>query len=135
MREEIKALSKYRLSRSRETLMDATKLLSDNSINSAINRFYYAAFYAARALLATKGLDSSKHRGVFSLFQDNFVKTGIIDKESSKALQRSFELRQDADYEDFMIVSEESVRDLRKDVESFIIAVEKALDKLMTNPD
>jgi uncharacterized protein (UPF0332 family) len=39
-----------------------------------VNRLYYAAFYAARGLLATKDLESSKHARAISLFQQNFVK-------------------------------------------------------------
>ncbi|RMF27482.1 MAG: HEPN domain-containing protein [Chloroflexi bacterium] len=33
---------------------------------SAINRAYYAFFYAANATLATRGLSRSKHSGVIS---------------------------------------------------------------------
>ncbi|HVJ49982.1 HEPN domain-containing protein [Desulfitobacterium sp.] len=36
--------------------------------HSVINRYYYAAFHAVRALLALKELDSSKHSGVISYF-------------------------------------------------------------------
>jgi uncharacterized protein (UPF0332 family) len=66
VKKELIALAHYRLSRARETYNDALKLLEEGSLNSATNRFYYAAFYAARALLATKELDSSKHSGVIS---------------------------------------------------------------------
>jgi uncharacterized protein (UPF0332 family) len=38
----------------------------------AVNRFYYAAFYVARSLLALRELDSSRHNGVISLFLPGF---------------------------------------------------------------
>lgn len=71
----------------------------------AVNRFYYAAFYAARALLALRELDSSRHSGVISLFQTQFVKPGLIATEKAKALPRAFEKRQKSDYGDFSTVT------------------------------
>ena len=35
-------------------------------------------FHAVRALLATKRLDSRKHSGVISLFNQHFVKPGLV---------------------------------------------------------
>lgn len=121
MKKTAAELAKYRFSRAEETFKDALLMLEKGSYNSAINRFYYAAFYAVRALLATKGLDSSKHSGVISLFQREFVKTGIFnDIEIARALSRSFEKRQDSDYEDFATVSEEEVKLLKREVRAFI---------------
>ena len=75
------------------------------SLDGAVNRFYYAAFYAARALLATRELDSGRHSGVISLFQRNFVASGFVDRETAKALPRAFEKRQKGDYGDFSEVT------------------------------
>ena len=61
-------LIKYRLSRAKETLKDAEILISNNRLNSAVNRIYYSLYYAVLALLETKGLASSKHSGVRALF-------------------------------------------------------------------
>ena len=101
MKSEQKKLANYRLERAFETQKDAETLLEKESYNSAVNRFYYAIFYAIRALLAIKGLDSSKHSGVISLFHKEFVKPGIISKELSKIPIASFEKRTDGDYEDY----------------------------------
>lgn len=130
MKEEIKALANYRIERAEETFKDAELLLTNNSLKSALNRFYYAAFYAARALLATKGLDSSKHSGVIALFNQHFVKTGIMKIETSKVLSKSFEMRQDTDYEDFIVVTKEEVEKLKKDVRIFIEECKTVLIRL-----
>lgn len=76
-------------------------LLEGGRSASAVNRFYYAAFHAARALLATRGLDSSRHAGVIALFQQHFVKTGDFPLDVARALPRAFEKRLNSDYEDF----------------------------------
>jgi uncharacterized protein (UPF0332 family) len=72
--EEIKKLSQLRLEKADKTLRDAGLLLSAGSHFGSINRSYYAVFYAARALLATKELDSPKHSGVISLFNQHWPK-------------------------------------------------------------
>ena len=60
------ALASHRLTRAREALAEADLLISANRRNGALNRAYYAAFYAARALLALKRIDSSRHTAASS---------------------------------------------------------------------
>ncbi|MEW6418531.1 MAG: HEPN domain-containing protein [Nitrospirota bacterium] len=131
MKNELIILARYRLSRARETYNDALKLLDEGSLNSAVNRFYYAAFYAARALLATKELDSSKHSGVISLFNRHFVKTGAIEPEKAKVLKKSFEKRQDLDYEDFVKITRSEVEGMKDKILEFIDKCEKLLEELL----
>jgi mRNA-degrading endonuclease YafQ of YafQ-DinJ toxin-antitoxin module len=57
---------------------------------------------ADRALLATKHLDSSKHTGVVSLFNQHFVKEGIVTNNLGRMLMKAKDLRQDGDYKDFV---------------------------------
>jgi hypothetical protein len=93
-------LAEERITRARRTLADAQALLARGSTASAINRAYYAAFYAARALLATSGLDSSKHSGVLALFDRHFVLGSLIAREHGRALHDLFAQRNKADYAD-----------------------------------
>ena len=65
--------------RAREMLEVAQLNLQSGFYPSAVNRAYYAIFYAANALLATKGLARNKHRGVISAFRQHFVKTGLLE--------------------------------------------------------
>ena len=90
-------LSKWRIEKAEATFRDGEELERMGSYHGAINRYYYAAFHAVRALLATKGLDSSKHSGVISYFNREFVKPGLANKTSSKALSDLFRLRSNAD--------------------------------------
>lgn len=68
----------YRRSKAKETLQDGKILFEARRYPSAVNRIYYALFYAVTALLLTKGLSSSKHGGVMALFNEHFVKTGKV---------------------------------------------------------
>jgi uncharacterized protein (UPF0332 family) len=100
-------LSKWRFEKAEATFKDGEELERLGSYQSAINRYYYSAFHAVRALLATKGLDSAKHSGVISYFNREFVKPGVVNKASSKSLSNLFRLRSNADYDDFKTFSHE----------------------------
>jgi uncharacterized protein (UPF0332 family) len=72
------------LERARKSL-DAAKELRQNGYQDfAASRAYYAAFYAASALVVNNGLDSSKHSGVIAIIHRDFVRTGKLDKEHGK---------------------------------------------------
>lgn len=113
-------LCRWRLEKAERTFKEGEQLSKVGSYNGAINRFYYAAFHAVRALLALKKLDSAKHSGVISLFNREFVKTGVISKEASKTLSAIFNMRSEADYDDFKSFSLQEATDARKAVRSLI---------------
>ena len=96
---EVDALVSARLRQAQEALDDAKYLLDGRrSPQSIVNRSYYAMFYAALALLQKTGKAPTKHAGVISLFDTEFVLTGAVGKEFSRDFHRSFELRQMSDY-------------------------------------
>lgn len=65
---------------------------------TAVNRAYYAAFYAVLALLQTIGKTPRKHKGALALFDTEFIKTGLLPEELSATLHRLFDARQEDDY-------------------------------------
>ena len=65
----------------------------------AVNRAYYACFYAASAILLAEGRKFVKHTGVRAALHRNLIKTGRLDAQWGKAYDRAFDLRQGADYE------------------------------------
>ena len=82
--EEIKVLINHRLEQAETALEDARYLLEgQRSPQGIINRSYYAMFYAVIALLQKIGKIPSKHAGVISLFDVEFVKKGIFLKQLS----------------------------------------------------
>ncbi|MDH5396855.1 MAG: HEPN domain-containing protein [Cyclobacteriaceae bacterium] len=99
----------YRLQRARETL-DEIKILIDNKLwNTAINRMYYACFYAVGALLVKHGIETSSHSGSRQKFGQLFIHTGLISKDLGKHYSELFEKRQKGDYNDFFDFDEETV--------------------------
>lgn len=104
-----KDLVLYRMERAQETLEDARILASKGRWNACVNRLYYACFYAISALLVREGLASSKHAGVRSLFNRQYVKPGKIPKEMARIYNDLFERRQEGDYIDFVSFQESQV--------------------------
>lgn len=77
-------------------------------------------FYSVQALLLTKTLSFSSHKGVISSFGKEFVKTGIFPKEMSRDLTQIFERRQLSDYGVFLIPAQNEVTETLKVAEVFI---------------
>ena len=122
------ALIKHRMERARETLRDSQGMRSIGvTPTSIVNRSYYAMFYAALALLASKDQETSKHTGVLALFTEMFIKTKILPVEMSKMLRKAFDVRQMGDYEDNANVNMEQAEQILQSAEKF---VQSAEDKL-----
>ena len=102
MNQHQKELALYRLSRAHETIEDARLLLEQGRLPAAANRIYYAMFYAATAVLITKGLSSSRHTGIISLFHREFVKTCLFPADLAQFIDVAFDERLESDYGDYV---------------------------------
>jgi len=119
----------YRLERAKATLDDARLLSQNNRWNSAINRLYYAAFYAVTALLTSENMESATHKGVKLLFSAHFIQSGKFPMEVGKVFSQLFTWRQKGDYDDLFDFKEEKVAPYFEPVERLIEMVEKYLNK------
>ena len=115
-----KELISYWLQRADETLEEARVMLNTDHPHGCANRLYYACFYAVTSLLILKDLSSSKHSGVMSLFNKNFVKTGIIPIELGKFYSSLFENRMESDYGDWIETEDEITKKDIKIASEFI---------------
>jgi len=131
---ELAALARHRMAQAHETLAEADQLLASQAFRGAVNRLYYAAFYAARALLATRDIDAARHSGLITLFQQHFVKTGLVPAETGKVFARAFEKRQNSDYGDFAVIDPADAQDLSRAVRAFVHACGELLQRLVAGP-
>lgn len=117
-----------RIQQAEESLEEAKYLFDGKkSPRSVINRAYYAMFYAILALLIFEKFSSSKHSGVLSYFNSQFVKTGKIPKELGRAVNKAFDLRQRGDYREQAILTREQVAPYLDHAANFIAAVKSYL--------
>lgn len=121
-------LSSYRLNMSEEKLRSARILLDAGQYKDSIGRSYYAIFSALRAVLAKDKVDFSKHAGVISYFQKEYLKTELFDKKYSKYISSAFQIRNNCDYDDFFIVSKEEAIEQYEHAYELYEAVKNFLD-------
>jgi uncharacterized protein (UPF0332 family) len=128
LKKRIKAIVNYRIEQAEESLRDARLLVdSGGSFRSIINRSYYVMFYATLALVAAKGAGSSKHSGAISIFDREYVKTNIFPKEMSKMIHKAFNLRQESDYKEFIIITKEEAQKIKEGAEDFLNKIKSFL--------
>jgi uncharacterized protein (UPF0332 family) len=124
---QLKTLISYRIEQAHETLHEAQILFNECSLRGTVNRAYYAMFYAVLGLIATSQFGTSKHSGVISLFDREFVKKGIFPKEFSRSLHKAFDLRQTYDYGEAIEIDQAMAEKTFNNAKSFISAIETYL--------
>lgn len=120
---DIRALINYRLQQAQETFTDARILLEQGgSYRTVVNRCYYVTFYAILALFIHDNImvRTSKHAGIITLFNKEFVHSGKLPLSASKTVQRLFDARQESDYKEFAIFSEFDVTKFLSMAEDFL---------------
>jgi len=123
-------LATHRMQKAKEIFIEASDSIQQKHFGLSVTRSYYAMFSAARALLALKEMDSSKHSGIISLFNQHIVKENLFPKEIGKFLPKAKDLREEADYGDFVEITGKDARIQLERAQQFIEAAEKTLENL-----
>lgn len=128
MQDKAKALCVYRINSALETLEVVRVCIESKHYKDAINRSYYASFYAIKAVLAMEGTDFKRHKDVVAYFNKNYVATGHFDKSLGRMLANLQQTRETSDYDDFFIASREEAEIQCESTENIIEAVRKFLN-------
>ncbi len=120
--------STYRLQRAKETIREVETHIRNKFWNTAVNRMYYACYYAVGALLVKQGVKTLSHAGSRQKFGQLIVKPGLMDKTLAKHYTDLFEKRQKGDYDDFFDYDEETVLRLYPLSVKFIAEIEKLIN-------
>jgi uncharacterized protein (UPF0332 family) len=84
--------------RAQEALRATQTLLAAGFPDFAAARAYYAAFYAASALLLAEGKTFRSHRGVVALIHRDYVRSGRLSADMGRILSTLSDLRSVGDY-------------------------------------
>ena len=125
--DERRQLAAMRMAKADAVLSDASLLTACGSNLSAINRCYYAMFYAASALAIHNNCDFHKHRAVISWFDREYVNTGRFSRECGKSFRAAFDRRCDADYTDVATFTAEQVTTMVEQARRFVAEVKSLL--------
>ena len=123
------ALISYRISRAYESLNEAELMYSGEFFNAAINRLYYACYYAAVALLLKNNISAQTHSGVKTMLGLHFISKGLLSIENGKTFTTLFEKRHSGDYDDFVYCDKEMVDELTPKARDFIDAVKNLINQ------
>lgn len=118
--EDRAAVVRYRMARASEVLAEVRVHVEHRFWNTAVNRLYYACYYAVSALLVSKGISATTHSGVRQMFGLHFIKEELIPKDLGKFYSDIFDMRQTGDYEDYLDFTEEDVLDLQEPAQRLI---------------
>ena len=122
------------LEKAERSFRAAELLLHEGDADFAASRAYYGCFYIAQALLLDKDLEFSSHGQVLAQYGLHFSKTRLLDPAFHRLLDRTFELRQVADYEATIVINREVVFEVIRQGRNFLeaasgfLAGDKGLD-------
>ncbi len=115
---------KLRMERSRGAFRSAETLLNEKEYGDSISRSYYAMFHTAKALVLCEGKDAKTHKGLLSLFGQEFVKTGEVEKYVGNLIKELQEARVRSDYEYEFIPLEQDAQKALNDAKEFTQVLE-----------
>jgi uncharacterized protein (UPF0332 family) len=94
----MKEITAKLLDRAQDAIEAADILLTNEKVDIAAGRAYYAMFYTAEALLNEIGLEFKKHGAVHAAFGKHFAKTNLLDPKYHRWLMDAFDKRLIGDY-------------------------------------
>lgn len=118
----------YRLKRARTTLAEAQHLAAKEFWHGAVNRCYYACFYAVHALLASHELEAHTHEGTQTLFGKHFVKPGTIPADYGTFFHTLLDQRMESDFDDFVEVDPDEISHWLDQADSFLDTIASLLE-------
>jgi uncharacterized protein (UPF0332 family) len=124
-REEVIA---FWLARSDEAVASARAELDAGRRAFAVNRAYYACFYALSAVLLADGRKYVKHSGVRSALHRQLIRSGRLDASWGRFYDRVFENRHRGDYQELVVFEDAHVRELCEQAAGFVTQMRRLLE-------
>ncbi|MGV8139804.1 MAG: HEPN domain-containing protein [Mangrovibacterium sp.] len=113
----------------RQSLREARLMIDNCFWNAAINRMYYACYYAVSGLMVKNGIETKTHAGTRQMLGLHFIRTGKISVEAGNIFSNLFSKRQSGDYDAFIYFDRNTAETLYPQAEIFVNLIEKLIDK------
>ena len=121
---------RYWWGKSEQSLEAARRELAADDDALAVNRMYYALFYAVSALLLEEGYKFVKHSGVRAAFNREIIRTGRLPRHHGDLYNKLFDDRLKGDYAIFAVFDESGVREQLRGCEAFLRDIRPLLKSL-----
>jgi uncharacterized protein (UPF0332 family) len=119
----------YLVQNAEESLQSAEAELAASRRRFAMNRVYYACFYAASAVLVAEGRQFVKHAGVRAAVHQYLVKPGRVSIDLGRFYDEMFEDRQEADYGAFVEFDQPTVAECIAKGRAFVQSMKDILGR------
>ncbi|MBN1850011.1 MAG: HEPN domain-containing protein [Deltaproteobacteria bacterium] len=122
-------LIKYWFEKAHESLESARNEYKDGRLSFAMNRIYYACFYALTAVFRFRNKTFKKHKGLRSALHRDLVKNKILEDRWGKFFDDVFEARQRGDYTPMVKFEPDQLEYFLQQTEYFLNEMEKLINK------
>lgn len=119
---------RYRMENSQKMLTEVESHRKNGFYNTAVNRMYYACYYAATALLISMGIDVKSHDGVRQKLGKEVVLTRKMSPALGRFYSRLFSKRSTGDYDDFVNHTLTTVNELLPQAQQFVNTIISQLE-------
>jgi uncharacterized protein (UPF0332 family) len=128
--EDKKTLSEVRIAKAYRLLEDADANCKDGRYETSVNRSYYAALTAVRAILILEGIDTESHKGAITMMSLRFVKPGLLSRDIVKKFELLLSRRTDVDYGDIEVIDSSDAEDSLRISREVLTEIDKARKEL-----
>jgi uncharacterized protein (UPF0332 family) len=118
-----KTLISLWLQKAHEAVESARLEFNEGHFSFAVNRLYYACFYAVTALLLKDGKQFTRHSAVKAEFGRSYIKSGKVELKWSSFYQKLFDDRQEGDYVPTTVFDPSDVAARLKETSEFLDVV------------
>lgn len=122
------------LQKAQRNLRTAQLALDTDDYDNTISLSYYAAYYAADAALASKGLVAHSHTGTETLITLHFIRTGLIPNSFKGLLGRGHEARIQADYPKDVVFNRDDAEYWFARAQEFVSVIETSIEAWLAEP-
>jgi uncharacterized protein (UPF0332 family) len=119
------------IARAQRSLDVAAHDLDGGFVEEAIGNSYYSTLYAAKALLVTRGLETSRHSAALRLLGREFIAQGKLDRRHGKTISTLLESRISASYDAAPPFTEQNAEDFIVRARGFVAAASALLDEIL----
>ena len=127
--EERQTLVALELKKARETYDEIGILINAQRLDGAASRMYYAVFHAVCALFINDGHQVSTHKGSHALFNQQYIKTGILAREYGQLYNQLQTMREESDYNCAYDVEIDELQQRLEPARKLIEDIEKLISK------
>ena len=123
-------LARHRMDKAAQNLSMARENYHLGHFDEAVAKSYYSILTSMRALLALLHMDSKRQEGVITLFHQHLVKKGLFPRGFGRIVSQMKRLREDADYGDYVEITQQQAEIEIRNAEEFLKTAEKTFVKL-----